>query len=534
MDRRVPAAARWLSQGRAAELTRRQFMRALGVAGGAVALGSRFSAPVGAQGKGTLRAGLDVDAGTADPRLMQDTSAYRLMELVFDGLVVLDPKVNPQPALATEWSNPDPTTWEFQLRPNVKFHDGTPFTADDVVYTYETILDEKFASPVRARYAPITSVTAKDPQTVVFKLSQPYAPFLSYLDMGIVPKHLASDPSKNFASNPVGTGAFQFVKWDRNSKIALKANPDYFAGAPKLAGVTLFIIPDNTVRATALESGDLDLIHSPLSPQDLDRLKTESGIKVSEQASLGYTYLNFNTVDPLLSDVKVRQAIVHLVDKQTISEQIYQGMDKPGQSQLIPGTWAYAPIKDLAYDPAAAAKLFAEAGWTKGSGGLLEKDGKKLSILLKTHSEDPNRVQTVEYLQNVFKQNGIDASVLTTEWPTFFDSVQHHNYQVALFGALRLVDPDYAMYAALTCGSGNNYGQYCNPQLDDLLKKGRETMDRAARAKDYQEAAQIVADQAVFDILLYQGYDVAMRDNVTGFVPNPSGSWKSFIQTSLS
>ncbi|MEA2530059.1 MAG: peptide/nickel transport system substrate-binding protein [Thermomicrobiales bacterium] len=487
-----------------------------------------------AQSSGVLRAGLDVDAGTGDPRLTNDTSGFRLMDLVFDGLAVLDSTLVPQPALATSWDNPDPTTWVFHLRQGVKFHDGTDLTADDVVYTFETILDENFAAPFRALYAPITSVTATDPQTVQFKLKEPYAPFLSYMDMAIVPKHVAEDASKDFANNPVGTGAFKFVSWERNSKIELTANADYWNGAPKLSGVQLFIIPDNTVRAAALETGDLDLIHSPLSPQDVAHLKEVDGVTVSEQTALGYTYLNFNTKDPILSDVNVRRALAHLVDKNTISQDIYESMDIPGKSPLVPGTWWYADVADQAYDPAAAAKLLTDAGWAKNADGVYEKDGQKLTIVLKTHSEDPNRIQILEFLQNVFKENGVDASVETTEWPTYIAAVQQHDYQIALIGWLRLIDPDYAMYAQFRCDGGLNWGGYCDPKLDDLLAQGRANADQAQRAELYQQVATTVVDQVYYDVLLYQGYIVATRDNVTGFVPNPSGSWKSLTVTSLS
>ena len=490
---------------------------------------------VRAQSDGVLRAGLDVDAGTADPRLARDTSAFRLVEMVFDGLVVLDTELVAQPALAERWENPDPTTWVFHLRAGVAFHDGTALTADDVVYTFTTILDEDFAAPYRGLYAPVTSVTALDPATVEFKLAEPYAPFLNYMDMGIVPQHLAEDPAADFANNPVGTGPFKLVNWERNNSIEFVANADYWNGAPTLAGVTFFIIPDNTVRATALETGDLDLIHSPLSPQDLARLQETEGVVVTQQTALGYTYLNFNTADPILSDVNVRRAIAHLIDKNVIADEIYQGMDTPGISPLVPNTWWYAEVPDQAFDPAAAAELFAAAGWTDSDDdGVLDKDGQALSIVLKTHSEDPNRIQAIEYIQNVLSQNGVDATVETTEWPTFSDSLINGNYQIGLVGWLRLVDPDYAMHEQFRCDGGTNYGGYCNPQVDELLAQGRAESDQAARAEIYQEVARIVTDEVVYEVLLYQGYIVATRDNVTGFVPHPAGSWKSFVGTSLS
>ena len=487
-----------------------------------------------AQEAGTIRVGLDVDAGTGDPRLARDTSAFRLGELVFDGLVQLDTELVPQPALAERWENPDPTTWVFHLRQGASFHDGEAVTAEDVVYTYQSILEESFGAPNRALYVPITSVTARDPQTVEFKLSEAYAPFLNYMEMGIVPQHVAEDPSSDFANNPVGAGPFKFVRWQKNNRIELAAFAEYWQGPPKLAGVTLMIVPDNTVRATALETGDLDLIHSPLSPQDVERLKTTEGVEVSEQTALGYTYLNFNTSDPILSDVNVRRAIAHMVDKAVISEEIYQGMDKPGESPLVPNTWWYSEVTDHPFDPATAADLLTQAGWQDSDGdGILDKAGQKLSLVLKTHSEDPNRIQAVEYLQNVLTENGIEVSVETAEFPTFFEAVRNQDYQIALIGWLRLVDPDYAMYNQFRCDGTNNYGKYCNPRVDELLQQGRATMDPAQRAAIYQEAAQIVVDEVAYDVLLYQGYIVAMRDNVEGFQPHPAGSFKSLYATSL-
>ena len=488
----------------------------------------------GAQEAGTIRVGLDVDAGTGDPRLARDTSAFRLGELVFDGLVQLDTELVPQPALAERWENPDPTTWVFHLRQGATFHDGEAVTAEDVVYTFQSILDESFGAPSRALYTPISGITARDPQTVEFKLTEAYAPFLSYMEMGIVPQHVAEDPASDFANNPVGAGPFKFVRWQKNNRIELEAFEGYWQGAPKLGGVTLLIVPDNTVRATALETGDLDLIHSPLSPQDVERLKTTEGVEVSEQTALGYTYLNFNTADPILADVNVRRAIAHMVDKAVISEEIYQGMDKPGESPLVPNTWWYSEVADHPYDPDAAAELLDTAGWQDSDGdGVLDKEGQKLSLVLDTHSEDPNRIQAVEYLQNVLSENGIEASVETAEFPTFFDALMKHDYQIALVGWLRLVDPDYAMYNQFTCGGTSNYGQYCNQRVDELLRQGRVTMDPNQRVGIYKEAAQIIVDEVAYDVLLYQGYIVAMRDTVEGFQPHPAGSFNSLAGTSL-
>ncbi len=473
-----------------------------------------------------IKIGLDLDAGTMDPRLSKDTSAARVIDLVYNGLVRLSDKLEAKPDLAEKWENPDPKTWIFTLRKGITFHDGTPLTAEDVKYTYESLLDPNFKAPYAKLYQPIEKVEAVDESTVKFTLKQPYAPLLSYLDLGIVPKHIGEKNDNSLASNPVGTGPYKMVKWDKNSKISFEAFDKYWEGEAKTKKVTYFIIPDNTTRVSALQAGDVDLVHSPLSPQDIKSVKDNSNFTVTQTEGLGFTYLNFNTTNPILSDVKVRQAIAHLVNKEEISNEIYQGMDKPGNSPLIPPSWAYTDsIKGPDYDPEKAKQLFAEAGWKDSDGdGILDKDGKKLTLTLSTHTEDPNRIQTVEYLQHEFAKAGIDTKVSTTEFATFSDNLMAQKFDIALLGWLSLVDPDRAMYSQFNSTSGNNYGKYNNPKVDELLEKGRATLDQSERAKIYQEAAQIVTDEVAYDVVLYQGYIAMYANKVSGFHEHPKGS----------
>ncbi len=288
-----------------------------------------------------IKVGLDVDAGTMDPRLSKDTSAKRVSELVYDGLVRLSSNLEIEPALATEWENPDPTTLIFTLREDVTFHDGEPFTAEDVKYTYESLLDPDFQAPYASMYTPIESVEVLSDYQVKFNLKEPSSPLLSYMDIGIVPKHVGEKNDNKLSNDPIGTGPYKMVKWNKNSEISFEANENYWNGEPKTKKITYFIIPDNSTRVAALESGDIDLVHSPLSPQDISRLKGNDQIEVIETEGLGFTYLNFNQQNPILSDIKVRQAIAHLVNKEVISKDIYQGMDTPGKSPLIPASWAF-------------------------------------------------------------------------------------------------------------------------------------------------------------------------------------------------
>lgn len=470
-----------------------------------------------------------------DPRLQNDTSAANINDLVYNGLIFNDENLQPQPDLAESWENPDPTHWVFHLRKGVKFHDGTELKAADVKYTFESMIDPAFKSPRRSLYAVIQSVDAIDDYTVRFNLSAPYAPLLAYLDIGIVPKAVAEKPNNTLASVPLGTGPFKFVKWDRGNQIVLQRNDDYFKGAPYLDGVVLHIIPDNSVKAVGLESGDLDLIESPMAGSDVKRLKTEAHINVVQTTGLGITYLNINTVDPILSDARVRQAIAWLIDRKTATDTIYEGMDQPGVSPLIPGTWWYSDkVQGIGYDPAKAQQLLAEAGWTtKGPDGILIKDGKPLKLSLRTY-DDPNREQLAQFMADGFKKAGIALDITISDFATLTANVQAGKYQLAIIGWLLLVDPDRGFYRQFAPDGDANWEKYSNPKVTDLLTQARTISDRAKRADLYAQAAQIIVNDAPYAFITTQGYVCAYRDRVQGYTVNRSQSIKAIEHAWLS
>ncbi|MDQ0189043.1 ABC transporter substrate-binding protein [Alicyclobacillus cycloheptanicus] len=489
----------------------------------------------GAAAAGVIKVGLDVDAENLDPRLSTNTTDQRVEDLVYEGLVRLDSKLNPEPDLATSWSNPNPTTWIFHLRQGVKFQDGTPLTAEDVKYTYESEINPSTKAPYASLYQPIKTIKILNNSTIEFDLSEPYAPLLSYMTLGIVPEHIATKSGDPLQTHPVGTGPYKFVSWTKNSKIVLQANSNYWAGAPKTNEIDYDIIPDNSTRAAALESGGVDLVQSPLSPQDVTRIEKESQYVVDQTTGLGFDYLNFNFKNQFLKDPKVREAIASLIDKQSITSSIYQGLDTPGVSVLLPNSWAYtSSTPQYNYDPAKAKQLLESDGWTLGSDGVFEKNGQKLTITLSTHSEDPNRVQTVQYLQNVLQQNGIQTKVSIAPWATFQSNLIAGKYDIALLGWLNLVDPDRAMYTQFYTGGTNNWGSYSNPQVDKLLSEGRAVQQQTQRAAIYQQAAALINKDVAYDVIGYQKYVVMYTKNLTGFQYNPSGSlyglWKAELK----
>ena len=485
-----------------------------------------------AQETDTIVIGTDVDAGTLDPRLTRDTTASRTANLIYSGLVEIAPNLEAVPELAESWESPDPQTIIFTLRPDLTFSDGSPLTAEDVVFTYETILDPDFNAPQRALYTPIDSIEAVDERTVQFNLSAPYAPLLSYLDMGIV-SQAAVEGGADIALEPIGAGPMKLTAWNSGSDIQLEANENYWGAAPEIENVTLQIIGDNSARAQAFEAGDLDVVQSPLSPQDIERLANDDRFGNAIMAGLGVTYLNFNVSDPLLSDPEMRQAFAMLVDQDTIVNQIYQGVDAVTHSVLLPTSWAYdEAISQPVFDLAGAVEKFAELGWTDTNGdGILDKDGEPLHVVLSTHSEDPNRVQSVEYLQAIFQSAGVDAEIQISDWPSFSTNyVQQGQHQIALLGWLNLVDPDRLLYAQLTTGGSTNWGGYSNPEVDALLEEGRSSLDQAERAAAYQGAAEILAEELPYYIISAQGYQLFYASDLPVEVEaNPRGTLRGLI-----
>jgi peptide/nickel transport system substrate-binding protein len=485
-----------------------------------------------AQRGGTLRAGLDVDADTLDPRLYKNTSGGRIKELAFNGLVSISPNYTPAPDLAEKWDNPDDKTWVFHLRQGVKFHDGSALTANDVKYTYESVLDQSFNSPLRAFYLSVDKVDATDSNTVTFTLKEPFAPFLSYMDLGIVPQ--ASGTKSDFGTKPIGTGPFKVDTWNTGDSIDLSAFDGFYAGRANLDRVRVKVVPDNSARVVALESGDLDFVQSPLSPQDVTREQSAGKLKVDRIPAAGYTYINLNTADPILSDKMVRQALSHLVNKQQIIDTIYKGIGKPANGPIVPGMWAYSEdIPAYDYSPDKAKQLLDSAGWTAGGDGIRTKNGQKLSLVVRTHSEDPDRKQLIQVLQSEFQNVGIDATTNTVEFPAFFQDVQDGKYQVGVIGWLNLSDPDRATFRQFTIDGTANYGKYRNEQVDGLLKQARTTLDQGQAKGLYTDAVKQIVDDAPYIFVQYQEYIAMYTPKLQGYVINPVANWLSFKSTSL-
>ncbi len=483
---------------------------------------------------GTLVFASPIEPGSMDPRLQNDTAAFRINELVFNGLTTIDQNLEPQPDLAEKIDQPDPQTYVFTLRKGVKFHDGTDMTADDVKATYDTMLNPDFKSPRRALYDAINSVDVVDKYTVKFNLKYPFSALLVFLDHGIVPKALADNPNSNLAANPVGTGPFKFSQWIKQDRIELTAFSDYFKGAPNIEKFTFRIIPDLNAEVVGVETGEIQLLGNvgPPNARDTKRLQDtpKAGVKVLSTTAPGYTYVNLNLAKPVLADKNVRQALAYLTDRETIIKTIYAGISKPGCSPLSPGTWAWdASIQCITYDTAKAASLLDAAGWKMGPDGKTRvKDGQPLRISLRTHTADDQRAQVAEFLQNSWKSAGIDVEVQpAVQFAALQDLLVKGDYDAIIVGWVSLSDPDRAMYRSFQSASPSNWGKYKNAEVDKLLEDARKISARPDRKKLYLQAANMVVQDAPYIFFEDQAYVNLVRDNLQGYILNPSGNIKS-------
>lgn len=486
-------------------------------------------APAVAQDNTDVTIPLEVDAATLDPRLQRDTTAFRLTDIIYSGLVTFDADFLPQPDLAKSWEQPDPKTVVFHLREDAVFHDGTPVTAEDVVFTFTSIKDPELKSRYAQFFAPVESIVAVDTHTVQFNLSEPYAPLFSYLDLGIVSKAYA-ESGADTGNAPMGSGPYKIEKWEKGVTIDLAAFDKYYGGEAYVKKIHSPIVTDYAARAQALEAGDADIVMSNLNPQDVIRLEGNPDFAHSAMPSMTFNYLNFNTADPILKDPAVRRAVAKLIDAKTINDAILGGIDTLANSIILPGfKWVdTSDVQQFAFDIEAAKAELDALGWKVGPDGVRVKDGQRLTIKLSTNSGI--RGQIVEYLQNVFQQAGIEAKTAIADYATFIAGVYDGSYGIAMISMNNIADPDRAIYLQLHSGAPLNWGKYSNPELDAAAEAGRSAATVEERAAAYKKAAQIIAEDVPYYILTYVRQDNFANKDFSWFEGDARGNLRSLVR----
>jgi len=443
------------------------------------------------------------------PGALVDILVYKTM---FNNLVqyeLVDGAIEIVGDLAESWeSNDDLTEYTFTLREGITWHDGTPFTVDDVIFTVETVLNPDNNAAQRANISTIERVEAVDDSTFTFFLKQPFAAFPVMLGYNrvIFPKHLLggadfANPA-DFIRNPIGTGPFKFKEQVQGSHVATEAYADYFGGTPLLDSIIFKVIPDGNTRVAQVVAGDVDF--AVIDPPQLKAVEGSDQVEVRLAPQVNYYFFAVNHSKPNLQDVRVRQALAHAFDRQAIVDNILQGTGEPATGPINPLLGAYYNPDVTTYDVDLdrAAALLTEAGWTKGSDGkLVNAAGETFPILFNGPSNYPIMVQVITYAQQQLEQLGFEVTLDIVDWPVHLD--KYHNLDYDLLMEWWITPPDPDLYAHYHSESPSNWWAYSNPQVDELASSGRAEKDVESRIQIYHELQQVLADDVPVIYLYY-------------------------------
>jgi peptide/nickel transport system substrate-binding protein len=481
------------------------------------------------------------DARVLIPFLADDVTSSSICDLVYNGLTKVDKDLNVVPDLAERWEiSEDSLVITFFLRTNVKWHDGEPFTAKDVEFTYRTILDPEAGCPYISGYIDIENVEVVDLHTIRFRYKRPYAPALLKFGMGVIPEHLFRDTKdirkSPYARKPVGTGSYRFSTWKSGQYLILEANPEYFEHPPGIKRYVYRIIPDQSVQFLELISEGIDSMG--LNPyQFLYRSTTSeflSRINKYKYLAHSYTYVGYNLKDPLFADKRVRQALSYGINKKEIIEAVLLGLGESCTGPFIKGTPYYDElISGYEYDPVKAAKLLSEAGWSDIDGdGVLEKGNKEFRVKIVTNQGNQVREDAVTVIQSQWAELGVKAEIQVVAWSAFLDQfIDKKNFQAVVLGWSLPSDPDlFSVWHSDSMREGGlNFISYSDEELDRLIEKGRQEFDISERAVIYKQIHKIIHDDAPYTFLFVPYATPAIQKRFKGISPAPAGIGYNFI-----
>lgn len=495
-----------------------------------------------AAGGSTIVVALAAAPVSLDPADHRDRSTETILRNMFDGLVTRDTRsgVHLELAESLEWL--DDTTLRVKVREGVKFHNGDEMTADDVVFTFERIINENaieypepHSSPRKGLITPLESIEKVDDYTVIMHFNAPWPPAMQLLvHQQIVPKaYLEEVGTEGFIKNPVGTGPFKFVAArDGLDEIEMERFDDYYGGSPELEPVgpacvdrVIFrVIPEASTRAAALLAGEVQIIQAV--PSDMiGRLSESNNIVVKTAAGTQPKWVELNVGQPPFDDVRVRQALNYLIDKDLLIEEIYGGRAVALPGPLSPyNNFVNKNLQPYPYDPDKAIQLLAEAGWTDSNGdGILDKDGQPFSFTLDTLEEHRGLAEAVA---NLLQDAGIDASVRFWEYSVIQQQLLAGERQAYLddwgdsaFDPVGHFEAKWHGYIEGQPLGRGNFSTYNNDRVNELIVQGENTIDTAERQTIYDEAQQIIYDEAPAIFLLLPEEVEASTANVQNWEP---------------
>lgn len=430
-----------------------------------------------------------------DPRVATDAASERVIRLIYQPLVDFDQHFKPTPKLAS-WEMVSATEYLVSLKaPRPLFHNQQPLNAEDVKATYDAIV-QLDNSPLSAEYANIEKITVHDTEHLTFYLKQPDPYFAAKLIIGIMPKRLL-EQQHDFARHPIGNGPLAFV--EKNSKLVLRRVADG-------QDITLSEVKDPTVRVLKLLRGETDLLQGELPAELVKYLQTKPDVIVKTSPGANYSYLGLNMQDPVLSKLKVRQAIAHAIDRQALIDKVMVNHTRIAGAILPPEHYAgNSSLKAYDYNPELAKHLLTEAGLSL-----------PVKLIYKT-STDAQRVRIATILQAQMRPAGIALEIRSLDWGTFFEDVQQGNFQ--LFGLTWVGIKTPEIYTKVFSANhfppnGFNRGRFSDATLDSLLEK-----------EDWQAATNRIHEQLPYIPLWHEGQFAVFDKKITNYSPKPDGNW---------
>ena len=478
------------------------------------------AAPAWAQGE--LRVAIPWTPENLDPTMNLSSLRSQVGVSLFDSLLGRDADGKIVGELAESWRALDERTWQLKLRRGITFHNGEPFNAEAVRFTFQRVLNPEQKSPNRATVSEVERVDVVDDLTVNLVLRSPYAPFLARLiDFPMVPpKYTTEKGNQGLALRPVGTGPYRFVELVKDDHMVVEAFDKHWRGAPKIRRITFKPIPEPFTRAAALRNGEVDLI-TTVPPNIAGELEKVAGVRVQRVPSTWQIYLGLNALKKPLSDVRVRQALNYATDVDAIIKNVMDGNGRRLEGPFTPNVFGFdASVKGYAPDPARARRLLAEAGYPEGLEVTLDAPAGRYQ----------GDKEIAEALGGQWQKAGFRPKVQVAEWGAYFKKYlgkqMQDAYLLGLGGPMQDADELYNLVSSKGRGL-----YYKNDKVDELFDQGRATIDPARRRKIYADLARTMVEDATWVFLMQQVDIYATRDRLV-WTPRPD-QWLLFHSASL-
>ncbi len=469
------------------------------------------------------------------PMLAGDSASHDVAGLIFNGLIKYDTDLSVIGDLAESWDiSPDGLVITFYLKKGITWADGVEFTAEDIMFGYRTIIDEKTPTAYKEDYLQVKKAEVLDRYTFRVTYEKPFAPALtSWGSLVVLPKHLleGKDITKtDFSRNPIGMGPFMLKKWISGQEITLNSNRDYFEGRPYIDRYVYRFIPDPATMFLELQAGGIDMMG--LSPiQYTKQIETrffKTNFQKFRYPVFSYTYMGFNLKHPWFQDKRVRQAFAHAIDKSEIIDVVLFGLGSPATGPYVPNTWPYNPnVKKYDFNPVTAQQLLKEAGWEDTDGdGIIDKDGNSFSFTIITNLGNNLRKNCATIIQQRLKKIGVKVEIRVLEWSAFINEfIDKRRFEAVILGWSIGIDPDQydIWHSSKTKEKDFNFVSYKNTAVDQLLEQGRRTFAIEERRQAYFRIQEILADELPYIFLYVPDALPIVHARFKGIKPSPIG-----------